>query len=455
MPNYAEFAFEQAVMAIRAGRKAQALDILTDVIRLQPRHADAWAMRGQMEAELGRHFNAVLHYGMAVQIAPERYDIWCNRGIACSSARMFKESEESFQRSLAIEPSFNGHYNYGNTLCSMMRVEGAIAHYKAAAKFDPGHAQLNANLGIALIGNDEWTEGFAAYRHRFNAPGFPPRPRFSYPAWRGEPIEGKTILLYVEQGFGDEIQSLRFAKTVKDLGARVILSVRPPMFRLARSFAHADAVINQYDPPPWQPDFMCALLDVPGIVGMSPETVPLKGGYLSAREEGFRLGFPDGALKVGICWASGKRPDQPAVAETAKQKSLSFEQLAPLARPGVKLVCLQQTHGDADQLRELGVADPMRGITDFADTAFIIDHLDLVVTVDTAVAHLAGAMGKPVWNLVRFDALWPWRKETGPSCWYDSMRIYRQPHPFDWREPLGRLMDDFSKLTAERAKTAA
>lgn len=451
----AEYLFEQAIMAIRGHRRTEALDMLAEVIRLKPQHADAWSMRGQLEAEEGRPFNAVLHHGVATQIAPHRYDMWCNRAIDCASARMFKESEQSFQRSLAVEDTFEAHYGYANLLTTLMRIDEAVEHYQAAAKIDPSDPRNNTNMGITLMAQGKWKEGFAAYAHRFNAPGFPPRPRFTFPQWRGEPIEGKTILLYVEQGLGDEIQSLRFAKTVKELGARVILSVRPPMFRLARNFPHADAVIMQYDEPPWQPDFICALLDVPGLVGMSPETVPLKGGYLEAEDQGFRLQFPPDVLKVGICWASGKRPDQPAVFEIAKAKTLKFSDLAPLARPGVKLVSLQQAHGDSDELRRLGVSDPMQGVQDFYDTAFIVDHLDLVITVDTAVAHLGGAMGKPVWNLVRHDAVWPWQQETGPTCWYDSMTIYRQPAPFDWKTPLKRLIADFGSLVAERADKAA
>ena len=453
--NPAEYAFEQAVMAVRGNRRQDALDMLAEVVRLKHDHADAWSLRARMEADAGRAFNAVLHHGIATQLAPDRYDMWCNRGIDCASAKLFAESEGSFKKSLALKDSFEGHYNYANLLCAMMRIDEAVEHYQAAARMEPSHAQLNANLGISLIAQDKWLEGFAAYRHRFNAPGFPPRPRFNYPTWRGEPISGKTILLYVEQGFGDEIQSLRFAKTMQDQGARVILSVRPPMFRLARNFAYADAVIIQYDEPPWQPDYMMALLDVPGVIEINPNTVPLKGGYLNIEDQGFRLSFPPDALKVGICWVSGQRPDQSSVFDISKQKSLSFSQFAPLARAGVKLVSLQQSHNDHDELRRLGVADPMQGVQDFADTAFIMDHLDLVITVDTAVAHLAGALGKPVWNLVRYDAIWPWRRETAETCWYDSMTIYRQQEPLNWREALKRLMADFDRLVVERADKAA
>jgi tetratricopeptide (TPR) repeat protein len=444
-----EHAFDAAVMMMRAGRRQEAARVAWEILRQNPRHADAWAMRAMVEAQEGRYENAMLHHGFAVQFAPDRVDLWVNRGVDAMAARMFKESEESFKKSLALNPTYEGHYNYGNLLSAMMRVGDAVDQFEAALSIDDKtNPQIHANLGVALIAEGRWKEGFQRYRHRFNAPGFPPRPRFNYPQWRSEPLDGKTIMLYVEQGFGDEIMSLRFAHAVQETGARVILAVRPPMLRLARSFVNGEDLILMYDQPPVEPDYMCALLDVPAFLNIDPTTIPYQGGYLAAEDRGFRLQMPEG-LNVGICWSSGKRDLQPTVVETAKQKSLAFEQLAaPLARRGVNLFSLQQTHND--DLRAFGVRDVMAGVTDFADTAFIIDHLDLVVTVDTSVAHLAGAMGKPVWNLVRHDAMWPWMQEYRSTCWYESMRLYRQEKPFDWTAPLTRMASDFAGL-ADRA----
>jgi tetratricopeptide (TPR) repeat protein len=437
---------------LRNGRREEACEILTEVLRLDPRIADAWAVRGRLEADCGRSFNAMLHHGFAIQLASGRHDLWCNRGIDAMGARMYKESAESFERSLAIEPTFEAHYNYGNLLSALMKVPEAIEHFEAAEKIGGvDNPQIYANLGVVLIAEGRWKDGFNRYRHRFNAPGFPTRPTLNYPIWRGEPLVGKTILLYTEQGFGDEIMSYRFAWPMKQQRrARVIVSVRPPMYRLAReSLGFADAVILQYDEPPWKPDYMAALLDVPAFVDIDPAEIPLGDNYLMAKHTGVNLKWPEG-LKVGLCWASGKRDLQPSVADVAKQKSLTFKHLAPLARPGVTLVCLQQTHNDKEALAELGVKDPMPGVTDFADTAWWISQLDLVITVDTAVAHLAGAMGVPVWNLVRFDALWPWGKATSDTPWYDSMTIFRQPKPFDWGTPLKALFAEFEHLVEKR-----
>lgn len=447
--NTAQYLFDHAVMCMRAGRFGEASDQLAECIRHNPRHALAWSLRGRLENEAGRPFNALLHYDFATFHDPSRYDIWSDKGIIAAAAGRYDLAKDAFEKSLALQDSFEGHYNYGNLLLQTMELGKACDHFFDALAHDQNHAQCNANLGMALIGLGKWTDGFHYHRHRFNAPGFPPRPEINYPIWHGEDLNGKTILLYGEQGLGDEISALRFAETCQERGARVIVSVRPMLYRLARSLSCADAVIMQYDNPTWTPDYMAALLDVPAFTGITPETVPLSSGYLKSDDRGFSLGWPAG-LHVGICWASGKRPLQPATDAMARLKSLSFEHLAPLARPGITLVSLQQSHNSQSALREAGVYDPMPGVQDLADTAWIINQLDLVITVDTAVAHLAGALGKPVWNLVRFDASWPWMRETGKTCWYDSMRIYRQPVPGEWKEPLSRLMTDFLQFMGER-----
>ncbi|QOZ34418.1 glycosyltransferase family 9 protein [Bradyrhizobium sp. CCBAU 53421] len=296
------------------------------------------------------------------------------------------------------------------------------------------------------------------------------------PLWRGEPLRGSTILLYSELGFGDEILSLRFAKPVKDMGARVIISVRAPIVRLARSLAFVDAVVRQYgpaayecvevlqcDPPPWKPDYVCALLAAPmftmGGTGqqLSGELAAARGleiAYLSGGgcrdrylgpefAEARPATLPNG-FNVGICWASGGGNPQ-----FAERKSLPLRRLASLARPGVNLISLQLEHND--DLRGLGIVDAMAGVSDFADTAGIVDQLDLVITVDTALAHLAGALGKPVWNLLRSDAtsVWPWFWDADATPWYSSMTLYRQSRPGDWDDPLNRMFADFDGLLSD------
>lgn len=447
--------FENALMLLQAGKRAEAMDALTDVLKADGTHAEAWAIRGDMEHGAGRNFNALLHYNGAVKYAPEKYQYWCNRGLVASAIGLVALAKDDYAKSISLQDNLESRINLGHLHGSMLEVDEAAASYEAALKLVPNDAQALSNLGQVQLSQGKFHEGWNNYRHRFNNPHFPPRPRIDFPWWRGEPIEGKTILLFAEQGHGDEIMSLRFAHNVKKLGARVIVSVRPQMFRLARSlYANphygcvADAVIIQYDTPPWPVDYCCALLDVPAFTGVTAATMPCKDGYLRSVRDGI-LDLPEG-FKVGICWETGKRPLQPATESMQKAKTIALERLSALHRPGVVLVSLQQSHDSHATMEKWNVINPMAGVQDFDDTAWIISQLDLVVTVDTSVAHLAGALGKPVWNLVRYDAIWPWMKETRETCWYDSMTVYRQPAHHNWQEPIGRLSADFHALLARR-----
>jgi Tfp pilus assembly protein PilF len=445
--NTSEYLFEHALALLSAGKKNDASDALAEVIRRNPQNGDAWAIRGQIEHEAGRSFNAALHYDMAVKAAPKRYEYWCNYGTVAAANGMPGFAEKLQRKSLEVEDNFEAHTNLGHLYADMMRLEDAETEFRAAIALKPDEAQPHASLGLVLLGLGRHREGFQEHRHRFGSSAYPPRPRGDVELWRGEPIDGKTILLYGEQGFGDELLGIRYVRTLHDMGAYVILSVRPQMHRLAQSMRPwADEVIMRYDTPARRPHYCAALLDVPAFFG---ELAPASHGYLEAPHRDDRLALPPG-LKVGICWASGKRELQPGTDQMARQKTLPFGAFAPLARAGVTLVSLQQSHQDRDALRELGVLDPMGGVNDFADTAWIIDQLDLVITTDTSVAHLAGALGKPVWNLVRFAGLWPWMREDRACSWYDSMTIYRQSIFGDWKEPMGRLMADFDRLVERR-----
>jgi Tetratricopeptide repeat len=433
---------ERAGLLLAAGKRADADELLQRVLMDSPSLGEAWAVRGQLEHEAGRHFNAMLHYNNAVRLKPERHDFWCNRGLIGMELGLTALAEDDFNRSVGIKDNPESRLNLGNLHVSLMRLPEAEREYEQALVLGAG-ADAHAALGRVQIALGNWESGWQHFRHRFGAKSYPRRPDLPYPLWRGEPLQGKTILLYSEQGFGDEILSLRFVETCKALGARVILAVRLPIWRLANSMLHrsVDQVVVQFDEPMWPVDYCCALLDVPAHAKLTPETIPGKQRYLSGKKT-VGLELPEG-FKVGVCWATGKRPLQPETLKVWKAKTLPADAFAALARPGVVLVNLTK-----DQIPPPGVIDPMPGVQDFADTAWIMEHLDLVITVDTSVAHLAGALGKPVWTLGCFNLIWPWGTEDGATAWYESMKLYRQPKIGDWKTPLSRLFADFDREAA-------
>jgi Tfp pilus assembly protein PilF len=446
--NLSHAMMERAMLLVQKGKRDEASDLLARILLEDPSYGSAWAIRGQLEQEAGRMFNAALHYNAAVQIKPDQYELWCNRGLVYAELGMTGIAEESFHKSLDFKDNPSARINLGNLFASQMMLDIAETHYRAAIDLNPADAQPHASLGRLLIAAGQWSEGWQEYRHRFGAPTYPIRAELPYPLWRGEPIDGKTILLYSEQGYGDEILSLRFCATLKQMGARVVLAVRLPMFRLARTMADVDEVIVQFDRSKFPIDYCCALLDVPAHTGMQVDQIPCAGGYVMGKRDD-TLVLPEG-FRVGICWRTGERPLQPETQIVHIQNTIPLDHLAPLARPGVVLVSLQKQHKDAAAVKELGIIDPMAGVVDFADTAWVMEHLDMVVSVDTSVAHLAGAMGKPTATLLRHNVIWPWMQEDGPTHWYKNTTLYRQPRHGEWKEPLLRLMADFEDRLAVR-----
>lgn len=309
--------------------------------------------------------------------------------------------------------------------------------------------EIRANLAIILLKSGALRAGFLEYQWRFGTLGSRDLiDRFSAPLWRGERISGLRMFLHAEQGLGDTLQFLRYVPLVTGLGAAAVtLEVQPPLVRLARAFAEplGCAVIADGDPVP-PIDVHCPLLSLPAMFGTEMETIPFAAGYVAADPALAALWrgrleakTRPGARRVGLVWAGGARPNNPVAAAMDRRRSVPPSDLGLLgAVPGIDFVSLQL--GRADQpAPDLPLIDLTSGIKDFADTAALVDSLDLVVSVDTSVAHLAGAMGKPVWILSRFDNCWRWFVDREDSPWYARARLFRQPRPGDW-EPVLRAV---------------
>lgn len=447
--------FEKALLKLKERDLTRAREFLTNCLKAQPEHAEAWMIAGNIEHAEGRFLSALLHHDRAVAIAPGKYDAWNNRGIALSDLGLFASARESFEKSIAILDAYEPRMNLAAMYCHLMDLTNAEQQYRAAYKTHVQDYEVAIQLGLALLGQGRWKEGFEHYEARLkNSPHPPPEER--YPRWRGEDLEGKDIMLWPEQGIGDEIMMMRFAPEVKKRHpgvAHVILEVRPPMFAAAAAgLQGVDDIVVQHGYRR-DVDYQCALTDLPMVFGTEPNTIPAAQGYFKfpgGGQPSWLAHTGAGKLKVGVCWNSGRRPLQPEVEASFKTKSIPLEWLAPLAQKGVQLYSLQKEHNDHQLMRKLGIIDYMPEIHSFIETAGLIDALDLVISVDTAVAHMAGAMGAPVWNFVRFSGYWPWMNETGLTAWYDSMRIYRQPQLGDWDEPIKRAASDLCELVAQK-----
>jgi Tfp pilus assembly protein PilF len=336
----AEKLFEKALLAIKDKDLSKASSILVEAIKLKPDFCEAWVIRGNIRMAQDESFDAILHYDRALELNDKLWDCWNNRGIAWSNLAMWQMAEHSFKQSLEQMPAIEPHMNMANMFCQMMRLMDAEREYRECLKHDPGDLNAHINLGITLLGQERWDEGWPHYEARHANTPYQMKQRRVLPNWTGEDLTGKTIVVYPEQGLGDEIMFMRFPALLKHRGARVILETMPSLLRLGRTVNYVDRVFVKGGSPYEAADYSCAIMDIPMRLGIGPRDIP-QDPYLFVPPGVVRPKLPAG-INVGVCWISGNRPLQPEAKATAANKSLLLEWLRPLASvKGINLVSLQ------------------------------------------------------------------------------------------------------------------
>ena len=374
--------------------------------------------------------------------------VYCNLGTMAAVAAEPRRAMILWRAALAFDPALaEAHFNLGTVDDALGEDEIAIRRYRRARTILPGYAGAHVNEGLCRLRIGDYAGGWAEYEWRWHggSPDLAPR-RFAVPRWDGGPLPGRTILLHAEQGYGDALQFCRYLPmTAAASGARLVLEVPPPLKALLTGWPGAVEVIAQGEPLP-SVDAHCPLLSLPGIFRTTADTIPDGPPYLAvapALVHQWRRRLSAERPQIGVCWAGnpGNRTDH--------RRSLPLEQLLPLlVRGGATWHVLQKDLRDGDDRLIAAVPWLVRHpLADFADTAALVSALDLVVSVDTAVAHLAGALGRPTWLLLPYVADWRWLRDGEDSPWYASMRLFRQPAPGDWRPVLDRLaaaLDDIA-----------
>ncbi|MBV9724475.1 MAG: tetratricopeptide repeat protein, partial [Gammaproteobacteria bacterium] len=421
-----------------------------------PAHADACCALGAALHDLGRLAEAEASCREALRLRPNYFEAHGNLGNALSALGRPVEAEASHREALRLRPNNPEAYgNLGNALYALGRPAEAEASHREALRLRPNFPAAHNNLGYALLLAGRFEEGWKEYEWRWKVKPFSSSARdFSAPLWSGEAIGDRTILLHAEQGLGDTLQFCRYAPLMV-CGPRVILEVQAPLVRLLSRLPGVTQIVARGDRlPPF--DLQCPLMSLPRAFNTSLETVPAAIPYLSADpalagDWQERLAGLDG-LRIGLVWAGGQRLNFPTAAAVDRRRSIALKALAPLGElSGVSFVSLQK---DAPAAQ---AADPPHGLIlhdftadlhDFEDTAALIVNLDLVISVDTSVAHLAGALGKPVWLLNRFDTCWRWLLNRDDSPWYPTLRQFRQPRPGDWHSAICAARDALQCLMA-------
>ena len=438
----------------------EAVTSYDQAIRLQPNFAEAHYNKGNALRELKKFDDAIASYEAAIQHKHHYAEAYQNLGVIAQELRQIDKAIAHYDQAIALKPnSAETHSNRGVALKAIHRIEEAIQAFDQAIALQPNYAQAYWNKSITLLLSGQYEEGWQLFEWGWAAKQRGTPRHLEYPLWTGvEPLNGKTILLHAEQGYGDDIQCCRYAKLVHDLGATVILEVPTLLVDLFKGLEGVTTVIAQGQPIN-HVDYQCPLMTLPLAFKTSLTSIPTQFPYLhadSTKSEHWKHKLqPFTQKKIGLVWNGGFRPNQPESWQLNAERNVALDEFAKhLSHPNFAFISLQK--GDPAESEIRGQEDvywPQGNFHNFAnelhsfsDTAALISNLDLVISVDTSTAHLAAAMGKPVWILNRYDNCWRWLLDTEHSPWYPSVRLYRQGPERKWQPVLQQVASDLLNL---------
>lgn len=424
-------------------RDVDALPHAHGAVEAMPDRADAWTLLGILQQRVGQPRAAEAAYRQAIRLQADYADAWTNLGNLLRDGDDRHGALLAFQQALHAAPhSPEPAYNLGVALEHFGQWDGALAAFQAAAECDPRHANARWNASLALLRAGRFEEGFREYEWRFQR-GEPAPRACEQPVWDGQDLAGRTLLVWAEQGFGDVLQFLRFVPEAARRGGRVVLEVMDGLQGLASRIEGVSAVcVRGAGTPAF--DTHVALMSLPHVLGADPVDVAtpyLQASDSLAKQWRERLAKsvrrPGRELDVGLVWAGN-----PSL-RTSRDRSPGFEAVRPLLDiPGTCCISLQMGAGCAELAGASlppNFVDLQHEIAHFEDTAAIIANLDVVVTCDTSVAHLAGALGKPAFVMLPYTADWRYGLDPHASAWYPSMRLFRQDTRGDWSSVLARV----------------
>jgi tetratricopeptide (TPR) repeat protein len=485
-PKVAEFHNNLAVVHTALRRHEAAIECCQRALQLNPTSPEIYNNLGNALRDQGRHSEAISAYRTALQYRPNFAAAHNNLGIALRHEGRFDEAVSACQTALRFQPNFPEAYNnLGTALEAQSRIEAALGAYRAALQLRPDLAETHNNLGNALTALGRIDEGLAEfavalrlapayeearfncslamllagdyehawpfYESRWNALNLERR-HFTQPTWDGSPLDGRRLLIYTEQGFGDSIQFIRYVRLAAASGGEVIVECQPPLFELFRDMPGCSHVIASGDPLPAF-DLHLPMLSQPLVHHTTATNIPHEVPYLSAdpaRTQAWtqRLGSNGTQKRIGLVWAGN--PEN----RRSRQRDIPFDALSPLlAQNAFRFISLQVGDRRAElRLSRLTseVFDGAPYLKDFADTAALLTQLDLLISADTAAAHLAGAMARPVWTLLPSKPDWRWGLRGENTPWYPTMRLFRQAAAGDWTSVIEQVSAELTRWNSEQ-----
>jgi tetratricopeptide (TPR) repeat protein len=474
------------VIAFQRGRFAEAAGMIREAIRLQPESAEAHFNLANALAKMESNDEASVAFRRAIEIRPGYAEAWNNLGNLLRETNKLDESQAALTQATRLKPNFAEAHNnlgnvlrdkglmndaiaahaealrlrpeyaeaannFGNALGDIGRYDEAIAYLQSSLRLQPDLAEAHFNLANLLLLKGDYVHGWAEYewRMRCKVPKSKPR-KFARPRWDGTPLNGRTIFLHAEQGFGDSIQFVRYVHSISARGGKIIFECAPELVRLFKMIPGVEQVIAPNTPPPHF-DVHCPMFSLPTVLRTTLETVPSAIPYLtvedSLKSEWKARLAPFAGRQVGLVWAgnSSQRNDY--------KRSFPLFELAPLAHvAGITFHSLQKgppAQQASSPPAGMELIDHSAELTDFAETAALISNLDLVIAADTATAHLAGALAKPTWIPLTLLHDWRWLLDRVDSPWYPTVRLFRQQNLRDWPPVIERIAKTLETWRAE------
>jgi tetratricopeptide (TPR) repeat protein len=439
-------------------RPEEAVASYDKAIALKPDYADAYYNRGNGLLELKRPEEAVASYDKAIALKPDYAEAYYNRGNGLLELKRPEEAVESYDKAIALKPDYAEAYsNRGNGLLELKRPEEAVASYDKAIAVKPDYAEAYCNQSLCRLAMGDYERGWEMYEWRSQNEDSSQPPKINAPKWQGEEIDGRSILAFGEQGLGDVIQFARFLPMLVRRGAKVTFLCPAKLIRLLRPLcAQVEFISSIVGKGPF--DFQSALMSLPLRFKTDLGSIPGQVSYLKPEAnlvDHWKQRIGETGFRIGIVWQGTPRR------KIDQGRSFPLSEIVPLSLiPGVRLISLQKNDG-LEQLTNLPTAAAVETLGDefdsgpdaFIDTAAVMSNLDLIITSDTSIAHLAGALGRPTWVALKYVPDWRWLLDRKDSPWYPTICLFRQQTAGDWKSVFSTIAQELRSLVGGQNAT--